>query len=293
MLLLTSTSDLLTVVTGQAVTAIDVHASWVDYASGTITPGRTNTASITTATTTTVVASPAASTQRNVKSLHIRNRDASLSCDITVKHTDGTNNLELIKVTLAAGDSLEYVEGVGWFKVPNPVNAPNPSVLLADQSIGASVTVYLTNSDLHVSAGRPLKAGTVLRWHVCVIKSAASTATMTWDLRVGTAGGTGDTSRASLATGTQTAVADISHLFVQVTIRSISASGTIHALMEMDHNLASTGFWITANALLSETTSATFDTTATNLIFGLSLTTGASHAITIKECVAEFVPGTI
>jgi hypothetical protein len=61
----------------------------------------------------------------------------------------------------------------------------------------------------------------------------------------------------------------------------------------MDHNLASTGFWITANALLSETTSATFDTTATNLIFGLSLTTGASHAITIKECVAEFVPGTI
>jgi hypothetical protein len=116
---------------------------------------------------------------------------------------------------------------------------------------------------------------------------------MTWDLRAGTAGGTGDTSRASLATGTQTAAADISHLFVQVTIRSISASGTIHALMEMDHNLASTGFWITANALLSETTSATFDTTATNLIFGLSLTTGASHAITIKECVAEFVPGTI
>jgi len=43
MLLLTSTSDLVQVVTGQAVTT-DVHASWVDNASGTITPGRTNTA---------------------------------------------------------------------------------------------------------------------------------------------------------------------------------------------------------------------------------------------------------
>jgi hypothetical protein len=239
------------------------------------------------------VASPGASTQRNVKSLHIRNRDASLSCDITVKHTDGTNNLELIKVTLAAGDSLEYVEGVGFFKVPNPVNVPNPGVLTADQSIGATVTVYLTSSDLHVSAGRPLKAGTVMRWHIVATKTAAATASMTWDLRVGTAGTTSDTSRASVATGTQTAATDISHLFVQVTVRSISATGTIHTLMEMDHNSATAGFWTTANTILSETTSGTFDTTATNLIFGLSLTTGASHSIAIKQCVAEFIPGTI
>jgi hypothetical protein len=294
MLLLTSTSDLLTVVTGQAVTAIDVHASWVDYAAGTITPGRTNTPSITTATTTTVVASPASSTQRNIKTLNIRNRDAALPCDVTVKLSDGTNNLELIKITLAAGDTLSYSDELGtFFKVPNPVNMPNPGVAVADQVIGASVTNYLTASDLHVSAGRPLKVGTVMRWHVCVIKSAAATAGMTWDLRVGTAGGTGDTSRASLATGTQTAVADISHLFVQVTVRSISASGVIHTLMEMDHNLAATGFWTSANALLSEVTSATFDTTATNLVFGLSLTTGTSHAITVKECVAEFLQGTI
>lgn len=292
MLLLTSTSDLLQVVTGQAVTAIDVHASWVDYASGTVTPGRTNTPSITTATTTTVVAAPGASTQRNVKTLNIRNRDASLSCDVTVKHTDGTNNLELIKITLAAGDVLEYVEGVGFFKIPNPVNAPLPNILTADQSIGASVTNYLTNSDLHVSAGRPLKVGTTMRWHVSLIKSAAATASMTFDLRVGTAGTTADTSRASLATGTQTAVADVGHLFVQAVVRSISATGTIHAMLELAHNLAATGLAPT-QTVETETTSGTFDTTATNLIFGLSLTTGASHAITIKECVAEFIPGTI
>jgi len=52
MLILSSTSDIIRVVTSAAAD-VDVHASWVDNASGTITPGRTNTAPITTATTTT------------------------------------------------------------------------------------------------------------------------------------------------------------------------------------------------------------------------------------------------
>jgi len=111
MLLLTSITDLLQVVTGQAVT-IDVHASWVDNAAGTITPGRTNTA-ISTATTTTVVGSPGASTQRNLQTLIVRNRDAAASCDVTIKHTDGTTALELFKVTLLAGYELQYLDGIG------------------------------------------------------------------------------------------------------------------------------------------------------------------------------------
>lgn len=290
MLLLTSTSDALSVISSAAV-ALDVHASWIDYAAGTVTPGRTNTA-MSTATTTTVVASPASSTQRNVKSLHLRNKDATLSTDVTVRHTDGTIIAELIKITLSAGDSLEYIEGVGFFKIPNPVNAPDPRVSVADQAIGASVTNYITNSDLHVSAGRPLKAGTVLRWHVCFTKTAAATASMTFDLRVGTAGTTADTSRASLATGTQSAVADAAELEVACTIRSISASGTITTSMQLEHNLAATGFAPT-NVVVANTTSAAFDTTATNLVFGMSLTTGASHAITVTRAVAEFLGGTI
>lgn len=290
MLLLVSTSDALSVISSAAV-ALDIHASWIDYATGTVTPGRTNTA-MSTATTTTVVASPAASTQRNVKSLHCRNKDATLSTDVTVRHTDGTTIIELIKITLSAGDSLEYVEGVGFFKIPNPVNAPDPRVSIADQSIGASTTVYLTGSDLRVSAGRPLRAGTVMRWHVTFSKTAAATASMTFDLRVGTAGTTGDTSRGSLATGTQSAVADNGELEVAVTIRSISAAGTLNCAMQMEHNLAATGLGPT-NVVVSNSTSAAFDTTATNLIFGLSLTTGASHAITITRVVAEFLDGTL
>lgn len=105
MLLLTSTSDLLRVVT-DATADIEVHASWMDNAAGVITPGRTNTASITTATTTTVVAAPAASTQRNVKHLNITNNHASTSCTVSIEHTDGTNVVELVGVTLLAGENL-------------------------------------------------------------------------------------------------------------------------------------------------------------------------------------------
>jgi len=113
MLLLTSTSDLLQVVTGSAGT-VDVHTSWVDNAAGTITPGRTNTA-ITTAATTTVTASPAASTQRNVQTLNVRNKDAAVANAVTVRHTDGTTIIELIKATLAIGEELSFVAGHGWF----------------------------------------------------------------------------------------------------------------------------------------------------------------------------------
>jgi hypothetical protein len=113
MLLLTSTSDLVRVVT-DATADIEVHASWVDNNAGTITPGRTNTASITTATTTTVVGSPAASTQRNVKHLSIRNNHASTTCTVTVEHTDGTNVEGLIKVSLLAGESLRLDAAGRW-----------------------------------------------------------------------------------------------------------------------------------------------------------------------------------
>lgn len=113
MILLTSTSDLIQVITGQAVTTIDVHASFMDYASGTVTPGRTNTR-ITGAATTTGVGSPGASTQRNVKSLTIFNEHATSSCTITIQHTDGTNIAVLFKYTLLAGETIQYFDTLGF-----------------------------------------------------------------------------------------------------------------------------------------------------------------------------------
>jgi CCR4-NOT transcriptional regulation complex NOT5 subunit len=136
---------------------------------------------------------------------------------------------------------LQYSEDIGWYKVPNLVSVPAPNVSTADQAIGASVTNYITNSDLHVSAGRPLRVGTVMRWHICFAKTAAGTVSMTFDMRGGTLGTTGDASRANLATGTQTAVADNGELEVACTVRSISATGTVNTSMQLEHNFAATG----------------------------------------------------
>lgn len=113
MLLLTSTSDLVRVITGSAA-AIDAHASWMDNASGTITPGRTNTASISTATTTTVVGSPGSSTQRNVKNLTLANTHASVSTTVIVEHYDNTTAETVWSGTLAAGEEVVLDELGVW-----------------------------------------------------------------------------------------------------------------------------------------------------------------------------------
>lgn len=138
MLLLSSTSDLIRVTTSGAVNT-DVHASWVDLNGSTVTPGRTNTL-ISTATTTTVVGSPASSTARTVKSLIVRNRDVSTSQTVTVLHSDGTNIPELLKVTLLAGESLIYDEAAGW-KVLNTLGQGKSTVLNG----GSGAAVNATN----------------------------------------------------------------------------------------------------------------------------------------------------
>jgi hypothetical protein len=112
MLLLTSTSDKIQLVTTSTANT-DVQASWVDNNAGAITPGRTNTA-ISSAATTDIVAAPAASTQRNIKSLTIRNKHASASQTVTVKHTDGTTAVELFSCTLNAGEHLIWTDGNGF-----------------------------------------------------------------------------------------------------------------------------------------------------------------------------------
>lgn len=121
MLLLTATTDKLQLITGAAAT-LDVHASYMDMSNADppvvkgSTSGRTNTA-ITTATTTDIVAAPAASTTRNIKTLHVRNKHATTATDVTVQFNQNATLFELYKVNLLPGEALEYIEGVGFFEV--------------------------------------------------------------------------------------------------------------------------------------------------------------------------------
>ena len=112
MILLTSTSDKLRLVTSTA-GDVRVQASYVDLSGTTVTPGRLN-SSISTATTTDIVASPGASTQRNIKGLSIWNDSTTASNQVTVIHTDGTTAVDLIQMSLPPLAGLQYTDQQGW-----------------------------------------------------------------------------------------------------------------------------------------------------------------------------------
>jgi hypothetical protein len=160
MLLLTSASDLIQVQTSAAGN-VEVHASWLDV-TGTpqvVTPGRTNTADITTAATTTVVGSPAASTQRNVKHLNIHNESATITNTIDVIHTDGTTAHDLIRCTLLPEETLIFDAEGKWTHydadgVPK-IGTPNifTRALAADQSNSTTTLTEVTGLTLALPIG--------------------------------------------------------------------------------------------------------------------------------------------
>jgi hypothetical protein len=174
MILLTTPASKLQLNTSAA-GAIAVQASWVDASGATITPGGANLASITAAATTDVVAGPAASTQRNVKDLSVRNTSATVANTVTLIHTDSVNAVEKFKCTLAAGETLVYDQG-GDFQVYD-----------------AKGTLKTANT----SPGT-LIAQTVLTSGTALTTSAATTKVRA-RLRAGGGGGGGSTSSAAAA----------------------------------------------------------------------------------------------
>ena len=114
MILLTTASDLLQMVASSATPQMDVHASWIDFDSGAVTPGRGN-LNVTATGPTTIVPSPA-SGQRNVKALTIRNTHATLSNTITIEHFDNDSSLTstLFKYTMLPGETIQYFDSIGF-----------------------------------------------------------------------------------------------------------------------------------------------------------------------------------
>ena len=112
MLNLATTSTILRLTTASA-TDIEVSYSHVDLNTSTFVVngvGGATLASITTATTTTVVPSPGASTVRNVKQLTIKNNHATLSNLVTLEQFDGTNVVEKWQGTLQPNERMELDE---------------------------------------------------------------------------------------------------------------------------------------------------------------------------------------
>lgn len=149
MLLLTSTADKIQVITDTA-SLVNVHASWVDHNAGTITPGRANTV-INSITTTDVVASPAASTQRNVQTLTVKNRDSSVAV-VTIQHTDGTTIAQLYSGVLLAGDQLIFMDGVG-FQLTGSIDTQARQRLNTDFTTVSATTALVSGLSKVLSIG--------------------------------------------------------------------------------------------------------------------------------------------
>ena len=113
MILLKATTESLQFVT-TSVAAIDYSISFADITTTTFNPS-SNEGKITTATTSTTLSAPAASTQRQVKLVTITNRDASASNTVMVqKLISGVAYVLAPTFTLLAGESAQYLDGQGW-----------------------------------------------------------------------------------------------------------------------------------------------------------------------------------
>lgn len=114
MIVLTETTDNLQAVLAGAITTNQLNclASWRDVTTTAYTPGRTaiNTNSTTDVN---VVAAPASSTQRVIDFVSIYNAD-TVAAVVTVKLDANGTEYPIVKMTLAAGETLEYVDGAGW-----------------------------------------------------------------------------------------------------------------------------------------------------------------------------------
>lgn len=289
MLILTDAgTDKLQLVTSLAA-AVDVHADWADVNPAAspivVTPGRTNTA-IVTAATTDIVAKPATSFTRNVKALTIRNKDTAVSVDVTVLYNANGTTFEMHKTTLVPGAMLEFVEGIGFFVISaNIANLKNFSN--ASQS-GFAADTYLTGSSIALPANLPL-AGTTYRLVFDVTKTAAGTATPIINIRYGTGGAVGDTSRLTFTFGAGSAAADTAILTVLAVFRTVG-SGTaaiIQGSAFVQNNLAATGFTTAVKAQVA--TGGGFDSTVANSFIGASYNGGASAVHTIQLVRAELI----
>jgi hypothetical protein len=155
MILLTDTSQYLAVTTSSA-SDIDWTANWVDLTASATTPDSDG-GDITSATDTTIVASPAASTQRVLKLITLFNR-GSTSNTVTLKHYANAKLRYLRTWTLQAGESacyedtggFRYYDASGQEKRDLVVAAPIPAIVLpvnfASANLTTAKTITSTNS---------------------------------------------------------------------------------------------------------------------------------------------------
>jgi hypothetical protein len=114
MIILDATNKSIEAVLAAAITTtqLPITSSYTDITSSAFTPGESDTATNST-TGVTAVAAPAASTQRQIKSISVYNAD-TVAATVTIRYNNNSTLRTIVKVTLSVGDTLSFLDGIGW-----------------------------------------------------------------------------------------------------------------------------------------------------------------------------------
>jgi hypothetical protein len=117
-LILTNTTDSISIITSQAC-QLHIQAFFNDRNQSTGLVGLTSKEqhNISTAATTTIVASPAATTTRNIKSIDIRNANTTIDVDVTIQYNANGTLYQIHAERLYGNQMLQFVEGKGFSKI--------------------------------------------------------------------------------------------------------------------------------------------------------------------------------
>jgi len=115
MILLTTTNDTLELITGDTVSSIEVQVSYIDLPLTTqVQKAGHQSTVITSATTTTILNAPAASTDRAIKSISVYNSSGS-DCEITVLYNNSIVTVSQYNTTLASKTSFHFSDHEGFY----------------------------------------------------------------------------------------------------------------------------------------------------------------------------------
>ncbi len=189
MILFNSTSDVLSLVSSDT-SALDVQACAMD-----INPSNTNrptgyikNTAITTATTTTVVASPASGILRTLQTMSIRNKGAGTQV-VTITHLNGGVTVEIIEATLAPDTSLQYHEQAGWWVTDTQgravvINSANAGAPIVGDDVIVRLTGDVTNNNATANTiadvtglSFPVLANKLYWFEFYIVYTAAATTT--------------------------------------------------------------------------------------------------------------------
>ncbi len=165
MLMLTATTDSIAVVTSNGVAYdVDIVSTYIDRvtSTGAIGAAQRDLYNMTSATTQDVVQEPASDTTRKVKFINIRNAHATSAVDVLVELDANGVFYELHKATLLAGESLVYMEKIGWTKLCDTTRLERIKIVAGDQTLSSNAA-FVDITDLTV----PMKSGVmygVLAW---------------------------------------------------------------------------------------------------------------------------------